>query len=407
MQRKMMVAMLSGIASIGGILSPQARANTYQCDNDRLASQYRNCSNFLQPGWAYRTGTGADWNGDSRLSNAGVTNAYYWDFFGVRGGNTLRLRAWLANAAFTDTNATYRLQVEGEPVGARGFNQNTAPGGWNTIFQSIPIFFSFDQVFFWIEPSGAGSRRAGADLVELRTSSTSAASRLDGLDEAIVDPEACGVSPIGDVRIEAIQQKMLNAIDHYRDVKGSYQISFRNNGQHDDVEFEISEAVPGSYVKRSSRSGELSEYRSDGQVGTRMKLRPSGLAIGGPRHYYNELCEPVFVHRDDPAGAHAASDVALPQNYAFWLSDSEARIAGSEPVAGRRAIVIEGHHEPYLAAKLGASSFRMWVDEATGTLLKLEGSGTNGALVYAIHVKAIEFDRGVDVARFTDAGGLP
>jgi hypothetical protein len=228
----------------------------------------------------------------------------------------------------------------------------------------------------------------------------------------MVDAASCGVTLTRDAGVLAIQQRMLDAIDHYRDVKGSYQISFQNNGQDDKVVFEISERSPGSHVTTTSRSGEVIDYRSDGHTlatmdATGQVVRTANLAVAAPpaglRQYYNDACEAVYVHRLDPAAADAASDVVLPQNYAFWLSDSDARITGADVIAGRKAIVIEGDHEPYLAAKLGATGFKMWVDGATGTLLKLVGSDDRGAVVYSIVVDSIEFDRGVDASQFTVA----
>jgi len=47
----------------------------------------------------------------------------------------------------------------------------------------------------------------------------------------------------------------------------------------------------------------------------------------------------------------------------------------------------------------------MWVDDETGTLLRLTGSDAHGAVVYAIEVQAIQFNAGVDRRRFAIAAG--
>lgn len=409
---------ISGAAVVAMLLAipgHTARANVYSCDNDRNASQYPNCSNSRLPasntassGWSYRSGFAADANGDDRLSyssDASNFPEYFWNFSGLNNGS-IRLEAWLANDAFTDPAADYQVRVApGTSDGVfRIVNQNAAPSGWNTIVQtavsSAPII--------GVKPSAVGAH-AGADIIRITTgvalsSLTPAASSEDEL-----DPASCGAAAAMDASVSAIQQRMLNAIDHYRDVNGSYRIFFQNNAQDDLVTFEISETVPGSHVTTMSRSGQVKEHVSDGTQRTMLDRASGARRVGrvstasspiAPRQYFNASCEPVFLHRQDPAAADAASDVAHPQNYAFWLAESAARVVGSDRMLGRKATVIEGHHADYLATKLGATAFQMWVDDETGTLLRLTGSDAHGAVVYVIEVQAIEFNAGVDRRHF-------
>lgn len=397
----------------------RARANTYYCDNDRDLSQYPNCSNrqddpitnTSNSGWSYRSGLSGDWNGDDRLSYSSSSfPAYFWTFSGLTGGNAVDLQVWLANAAFTDPSAGYRVKLADDNCGA-SINQNTAPSGWSFLVE-CPGNVGTASISVVSEPNV----QTGADIVQVLTVNRFAAappveaatsSRMGGIAaEEIVDPSSCGVDTAMDASVNTIQQRMLNAIDHYRDVKGSYRIVFQNNDQDDTVAFEISESTPGSYVKTTSRSGAVREHRSDGSqleisypaTGALLVARVSRATPPiGPRQYFNSHCEAVFVHRQDPASAPSASDVALPQNYAFWLSDSGARVVASDVILGRQTTVIEGRHTDYLATKLGATAFKMWVDDETGTLLKLTGTDERGAVVYFVEVDAIQFNAGVDL----------
>ena len=62
----------------------------------------------------------------------------------------------------------------------------------------------------------------------------------------------------------------------------------------------------------------------------------------------------MYQYRPDPTSAIGASAVTLPQNSAFWLSTSAAKIVGHARLVGRNATVIAGHHDAYLADKLRA-----------------------------------------------------
>lgn len=63
----------------------------------------------------------------------------------------------------------------------------------------------------------------------------------------------------------------------------------------------------------------------------------------------------------------------------------------------RDATVISGRHDAYLRKKLGASAYKIWVDDETGVLLKLLGTDRAGKIAYAIDVQDIQFDTGMDL----------
>jgi hypothetical protein len=405
-----------GLTSAVG--STTASAGTFQCDNDPVGYP---CTTSRPSDWIYRSNQPGDANGDDRLSHASNPSAYVWAFTGVGTVQVLGLDVFLNNISFTEPNAEYFT-----PAGRIGaINQNTASGGWHHIGSQV----AQTSARITLKRHAANTTGIGADLIQIKTSSispaiatgsgstststsTSLAEPVNSelfAPERIDDPALCGARFITDRALSAIQQRMLDAIDHFRDVQGSAVVRFSNSGQDEVVAFELSEQSPGSRVTITSRSGDVLEQAFDGKQLVRIDRARSAVDVAalapvvvpsGPRQYFTTSCEPVFVHRQDPAGAHGAADVVLPENYAFWLSSSDAHIAGSVSLLGRAATVIEGSHDEYLRTKLGASTFKMWVDDQTGVLLQLVGSDADGTAVYSVVVKNIQFDQGVDRRRF-------
>lgn len=392
---------LLGAAVLSTVLSaPQAFATTYYCDNDPDPSQYPGCSTWAGSDvFVYRSGQSGDWNGDDRLDPAGGRWAGYgWIFAHI---HPYRYYAWLANDAFTaSAEYSYYNQAAHQFGSLRTLNQNTAPGGWNYLGKGTG-----NAVQMMRNYSRGG---LGADVVKAVTISTvgngqSAAD--DEMDPSALNPfSRCESLAIRDPAIAAIQQKMLDAVDYYRDIRGSFRISFSNNSQGDNVAFEISEQNRSSLVKITDTTGNPTTHVSNGQSAmtyfpSESKFQTSSLAeteapATGPRFYRNAKCEPVYLHRDDPAGATGANEVTLPQNYAFWLTTATSKSAGHDYVVGRQATVIEGHPDAYLTRKLGASTFKMWVDDKTGVLLKLIGTDDKSKQVYSIEMLNVQFDTG-------------
>ncbi|WP_394840517.1 hypothetical protein LZC95_25780 [Pendulispora brunnea] len=368
------------------LLSVSAFARQYDCDNDRDPNMY-NCYNSIDGSYAYRSGQRGDWNRDDRL---GTSGSYWWVFSGV-GGDSADFYAWLANAAFTDTRAEYSANSDRMLT----INQNTAPSGWSYVGSNS-------------RPGGVqvshGSGRTGADLIRVLAN--------DGLtdDDEANQTSSCGqVAPLAP-EVAIIQQNMLNAVDRYRDVKGAFHVFFSNNGQDDRVEFKISEQDQRSFVRTTPRGGNAVEETSSAVSSLvlyperAMFRRSAHTPIShapSARHFFNKACESVYVRRQDPAWAHAANEITLPSNYAFWLTDSDAKVVGQETLLSRKVTVVAGRHDWYLGTKLGASAFKMWIDDETGVLLKLSGTDDRGRVVYAIDVTDIQFDRGVGLGEFS------
>ncbi|GAB3352153.1 hypothetical protein [Lysobacter tyrosinilyticus] len=355
--------------------TPAFAASNY-CDNDRDSRQYA-CDNW--GGWSYRSWSG-DWNGDDRRVNSGIYG-YGWVF---KTAQYYAFHVWLNNPYFTDTSATYGYYNDAHWELLAAINQNAAPSGWTSLGSGYS-----DQLAVWHNNSTTGADMVRGDYSYGLTAKTT---KLE--------------QPVRDRKLAAIQHKMLNAVDNFQDASGSFHISFANNGQSDDVDFEMSTKNASSFVRIGRGNGEVVEHAANGR--STIKLHPQHLtyelgrvarpaAVEGPRAYRNEKGEAVFVYRQDPTWAIGANEITLPQSYAFWLIGSDSKIVGQENLLGRPTTVIQGHHDAYLADKLGASTFKMWVDDATGVLLKLVGTDKLNRTVYFIDVKAIEFNTGRDL----------
>ncbi|MVP01004.1 sigma-E factor regulatory protein RseB domain-containing protein [Paenibacillus lutrae] len=207
----------------------------------------------------------------------------------------------------------------------------------------------------------------------------------------------------------SIQEKMLNSIDLYENVKGSYHVYMEPLKQDSIVEFNIQQGKnPGSYVKiKNKNESAVTEVISDGvnQVSlneqeksfSKVKLPKIKSLSSEKRSYKDAEGKPVYIHRQDPAGSFAAHEVVFPQNYAFWLVDpAKYQIVGEEVILGRSATVIQGKLDSMMAEKHRATEFKFWVDTQTGVMLKLEEKDQQGKITNSIKVLSIEFDKGID-----------
>lgn len=349
----------------------------------------------------YRSGQPGSYHGDDRLARR--NSAYAWFF---RKTASYYFHAWLANVAFTDPRAEYRVYEIVNWMHLSTINQNTAPSGWNY------LGFGYGMELLVKRSSGVGA--TGADAVRAHSVGSSTAGAL-ALER---EPARCASLRPRDPKLAELQARMLDTAQRYETASGRYEIAFSNNGQHEMVDFEVSQRERASFVRVTDHEGIATEFVSDGRslmtlhpqraAYTSVKLAPAASRAQGPRMYRNASCEPVFVHVADGSGAFAAADVLAPGNYAFWLSQPGGRIVGSERLFGRDVTVVEGRHDHLLARKLGAASFKMWVDAATGALLRLRGTDGAGRQMYAIEVDDIRFDQAapLQIAMLAPAGWI-
>lgn len=387
-----------------GLGTPTVSANEFYCDNDRASNQYPYCYNTYYGPWSYGTYY-RDLNGDHRLLPPGndYTKRYYWRFTGTLDTTFFNGAAYLAHPSFTNPAAIYDIGSNSYDYPARviaNINQNTAPYGWNNFNYGPDTPFGQNSNFYVaLDPGGASGQYTGADAVKVW--STGQYGFHSSLKEEAYNRNS---------KIASIQKKMLDAIDNYQDIRGSFQVVFTNNRQNESVNFMVSEgSVPGSYVKITRKDGTVTVKKSDGssmidmnqskKTFTKKNITKASKPIG-PRHYKDEKGQSVYVQRQDPAWANMAREVTHPQNYAYWLTSVDNKIVGHKKLLNREVTVIEGKHDAYMSKKLGATTYKMWVDTKTGVLLKLEGKDSKGKVLYFIKVNDIKFNQGIDKTKF-------
>ncbi|USG66993.1 hypothetical protein NDK47_06775 [Brevibacillus ruminantium] len=226
------------------------------------------------------------------------------------------------------------------------------------------------------------------------------------------------------ISLTTVQSKMLNAIDHYQSATGSFRTILTPIGVDETVDFEVYRGTsPWSHVKvTNNQNKEITETTFDGNTSmlinhnnkTYMQDKVSvqkqkvELDQNKPRSYKNDQGELVFVKRQDAAFSGIANDVLFPQDYAFWLTPSNYKIAGEEELLNRTSIVIEGEHDdPILAKKHQSSHFKMWIDKETGVLLKLVETNNNNEVTNSIEVLSIEFDKQQDFSTLSKTHAVP
>lgn len=210
---------------------------------------------------------------------------------------------------------------------------------------------------------------------------------------------------------DTIQDRMMNAVDNFKTIKGSYEIVINHLKVDENLYFEVVEGNNvGSYVKvTNNRTKKVTEHKFDGTnlisiVNQKAvdKMSVKSIETGkplGPRKTKTAKGEPVYINRVDPAFSGPAQDVILPQAYAFWLNDdtNNYQIIGEEDLLQRKVTVIEGVHDKEMAIKHNSTTFKLWVDNETGVLLKLIETNNEGEITNRIEATAIQFNGEIDL----------
>lgn len=97
-----------------------------------------------------------------------------------------------------------------------------------------------------------------------------------------------------------------------------------------------------------------------------------------------------------------ASEVLFNQNIALaYLEDQNKwAIVGSEDYLGLNATIIKGELPAYFKDKHNAETFKLWVHEETGILLKMEEYNQNGEVVYYVETHSIKLNSPLESEKF-------
>lgn len=240
-----------------------------------------------------------------------------------------------------------------------------------------------------------------------------------------------------------IQTLMLNAIDHYRTVQGTFEYIAADYHLLVDYQVDVSEN-PRSYEKVQSiketsdhytdtveseyelaiydgenlinyNSGSSDYKTTDVTKGSELvttKVQTSkvtqeernylkGTTIKD-RVVVEEDGEKAFYFRVDPAYMGIAKTSLLPEDIAIGLLENKKNweIIGKEEIAGVNTVVIKGKLEKYYADKWESESFKLNIDPGTGIMLVMETYDSSGKMKDLIRTHDIKIDEELDEKLF-------
>lgn len=216
------------------------------------------------------------------------------------------------------------------------------------------------------------------------------------------------VSTVEGQQQSAIQDKMWNAIDNYKNISGAYK-SYSSRLGSNTVEFQVRQGEkPSSYMKTTAQDGRVLEDRVNGKV---LMTKVNGQLVEAspvapvdnkkPNQRYTKLDgKKVYVFRENPAFLN--DRVSFPQAEALGYMEDQGKwsIQGEEVLLGRTAVVVGGELEDHYKQKHLAETFKFWVDKDTGILLKAQEYNTEGKIVENMEVTALKVNGPIVEERF-------
>ncbi|MGM0293987.1 hypothetical protein [Enterococcus sp. AZ062] len=112
----------------------------------------------------------------------------------------------------------------------------------------------------------------------------------------------------------------------------------------------------------------------------------------------NGLGETVLNQRDSVLPLSMSADAVFSQLYGAQLFSlyNHWEIIRTEKLLGRDVVLLEGEYPEEFGSKVNAQTFKAWIDEATGIILKFEGFADSIMTNYLI-VDTIDFDSEVTI----------
>ncbi len=209
---------------------------------------------------------------------------------------------------------------------------------------------------------------------------------------------------------ETVMNQMLNAIDHYTTVQGTFRMKGRQLGCETEtsVEYKIDKETPYSYERVCSADIDWTVL-ADGSKATvyyhaQKAYRTAGRTLEDEsivKMDVNERVRPqakdIDHYRNNITDLYYATYSVYPQSIAFtYLFDPDRwEIVGEEAVAGRNCWKIEGKGEDYLNP---VNSIALWIDKEAGCVLQYkgyEGRDENRTEVEYLVTDSITYDEAV------------
>ncbi len=206
--------------------------------------------------------------------------------------------------------------------------------------------------------------------------------------------------------------KMLNSVDYYQTVSGSFKAPDLGVGD-STVEYRVDVMNQESYQRITDAGADEEQYVKDGmktiydnkartyhQAGVPVYAEDLQTLRSQSRITEDEQGESHYQLRGDLTHTGIAASLSLlPQQLAFaFLEDFDNwEIKGTETFLGREAVRIEGKADAYFNDKLSVERFVFLVDRDTGILLNYDGYAADGSLVDFMHTNSIAVDQPVNM----------
>lgn len=184
---------------------------------------------------------------------------------------------------------------------------------------------------------------------------------------------------------EAVMEQMLNAVDHYTTVQGTFRMKGRQLGceAETSVEYRIDKNAPYSYERVHSADIDWTAVADDSKATVYYHAQKAYRTTGRTQEDesvakmdVNERVRPqekdIDNYRSNITDLYYATYSVYPQSTAFvYLFDPDQwEIAGEEAIAGRNCWKIEGKGMTYLNP---VNTVELWVDKETGCVLQYKG----------------------------------
>jgi hypothetical protein len=177
----------------------------------------------------------------------------------------------------------------------------------------------------------------------------------------------------------------------------------------DTIDFQIREGkYPASYEKVTASDGNVSEYGNNNEHVWRQssgnnqisRVQPSDPEREPSMHFFSTSPNgiPIYSLPTDPARSDQGQNIVAPvRNLSWMLNDLKLwSLKNNEVYLNRTVNVVEGVLAKDMAEKFHASKYKLWIDEATGLLLKRQLFDTNDVVTESFVVTSIQVDQRLD-----------
>lgn len=206
-------------------------------------------------------------------------------------------------------------------------------------------------------------------------------------------------------------QKMAYAYQNIKTLKGMETIITKRNNQtfKTSVEFQIREGkYPASHEIVDRSNGKKLEQISDNYfqwIRTDGKEEVTPVATRDPE--FEPFQQPFkskdsngipsYAFPDDPAWSMFTGDIVAPlRNFPFLVDLELWSFKGDTIILGRKAKLVEGKLPSYNAKKMKSETYKVWVDDETGMVLKKEFYDKQVNVVESYEVTALQVNPTLD-----------